>query len=167
MLKRIVFVLALILCISSLAKAAPGASFYSTSGAHPYKPVPGVSIIISPASAPAPANTFNVGLSWAASTSAAGCTSTATPACSNFGYNVFVGTASGGEGSTPINASLLTALTYSYPVTLTSSAQTFYFVVQAVETIAGLGTLSSANSNEASAAFPALPAPPTSLVATP
>jgi hypothetical protein len=148
--------------------AAPGPQFYASAFAHPRLPdseTPSIRIV--PAGAGMPANTFNVSLSWTASTSAAGCTSTATPACSNFGYNVLVGTTSGGESVTPANSSLITGTTYSYPVTLTGSAQTFYFVVQASETVVGLGTLTSANSNEASASFPGTPAAPTALVAVP
>lgn len=145
------------------AKAAPGNLYHVESATQPR-----VTVTITPAGGGAPANTFNVGLSWTASTSAAGCTSTATPACSNFGYNVFVGTTSGGESATPFNTSVVTGTTFSYSVTLTNSAQTFFFVVGSTETIVGLGTIvSSSNSNEASASFPGLPTPPTSLVATP
>lgn len=160
-MKRTLICLTLLCCIASSAKASPGRLY------HVETTTERVTVTITPASGAAPANTFNVGLSWTASTSAAGCTPTSTPACSNFGYNLFVGTTSGGEGTTPVNSSLITGTTYSYAVTLTSNAQTFFFVVQAAETVAGLGTLSSANSNEASAAFPGIPAPPTSLVATP
>ena len=160
-MKRMLISLALLLCIVSPALASPGRLYHVESATER------VTVTITPAGGAAPANTFNVGLNWTASTSAAGCTSTSTPACSNFGYNVFVGTTSGAEGTTPVNSSLITGTTYSYAVTLTGTAQTFFFVVQAAETVAGLGTLSSANSNEASASFPAIPTPPTSLVATP
>jgi hypothetical protein len=154
-------ILALALFVPT-AHAGPGPRFYSTVGFHPYKPVPGWTITVSPAAA---TNQFNVGLSWTASASAATCTSANN--CSNFGYNVYEGTTSGGEGSTPVNSALVTGTSYSYPVTLTASAQTFYFVVEAVETITSIGTVTSSNSNEASVSFPATPAPPTSLTATP
>ena len=133
--------------------------------AAPKKALPEVKITITPMAAAGATNQFNVTLTWTASSSAASCTSANN--CSNFGYNVFEGATSGGEGTTPVNASLVTGTTYSYAVTLTSTAQTFYFVVQANETIASVGTLVSANSNEASVSFPATPAAPTSLTAAP
>jgi hypothetical protein len=166
-IRNILIFLALFLCAGSRAQAAPGKLYHRetpTSGIElKIEMVPSVPAAVGGA----PPASFTVGLSWTASTSAASCTSTATPACSNFGYNVFVGTTSGGEGTTPVNSALLTGTTYSYPVTLTSSAQTFYFVVQAVGTYAGIGAINSANSNEASAAFPPAPAPATALTATP
>jgi len=101
-------------------------------------------------------------LTWIASTSAASCVS---PGCT-FGYNVFRGTASGGESTTPLNGTTpLTALTYSDSITLTSSLQSYYYVVQAVETASGISA-SSANSNEVSATFPGVPAAPVVSVTT-
>jgi hypothetical protein len=160
MLRRISIFLALFSFLASSAFAAPGKLYHRetpTSGIElKVEIVPGVPAAVGGA----PPNTFTIILTWAASSSAAGCTSSATPACSNFGYNVFEGTASGGEGTTPINSAPVTALTYSYPVSLTSTATTYYFVVQAVETLAGIGTANSVNSNEVSVAFPAAPVAP-------
>ena len=142
-----------------------GSAFIRPVRASAEKALPEVKITITPMAAAGATNQFSVVLNWTASSSAATCTSANN--CSNFGYNVFEGTTSGGEGTTPVNASLVTGTTYSYAVTLTSTAQTFYFVVQANETIASVGTLVSANSNEASVSFPAIPAAPTSLTAAP
>lgn len=62
-------------------------------------------------------------------------------------YNVFRGTASGGEGTTPINASPLLALTYT-DATVTPGTG-YYYTVEAVDS-AG----SSGPSNEAAAKIP-------------
>lgn len=105
--------------------------------------------------APPPA-THGANLSWTASTSASTCLSTSTPACT-LTYNVFVGSTSGGESATAFNTAPITGTTYDFAITPTGSIQNFYFVVQAVETI-GTVTLTSANSNEVSVSFPALPA---------
>jgi hypothetical protein len=80
------------------------------------------------------------------------------PNCT-FGYNVFKGTVAGAESLTPLNSIPLTALTYTDTITLTSSLQTYFYVVQAVETASGI-TANSANSNEVSATFPGVPAAP-------
>jgi len=74
-------------------------------------------------------------------------------------FNVFRGTAPGTEGATPINAAPLTTMAYVDPATLTANAQTFYYVVQAVETSGGI-VATSPNSNEVSATFPGIPAAP-------
>jgi len=102
-------------------------------------------------------------LSWTASASVSGCVSPCT-----ITYNVFRGTAPGAESATPINSSAVTPDTYTDPVTLTTSTQTFYYTIQAVETFGGV-TQSSASSVEVSATFPssAPPAPPTAPAATP
>jgi hypothetical protein len=106
----------------------------------------------------AQASGHSVGLSWTASTSAAGCTSPCT-----FGYNVFRGTTSGGESTTPLNATPITGTTYTdSTITLGSSAVTYYYVVQAEETV-GTVVATAANSNEVSATFPGVPAPATAL----
>ena len=110
--------------------------------------------------AAAGATSYSAALSWTASTSAASCTSPCT-----FGYNVYRGTTSGGENlTTPLNSSVVTGTTYSD--TTVALGNTYYYVVQAVETTGGL-TLTSASSNEASVTFPAAPAAPTALTATP
>jgi hypothetical protein len=98
-------------------------------------------------------------LTWTASTSAAACSSTATPPCT-FGYNVFRGTAAGGESTTPLNAAPITGTSYTDPVTLASSPATYYYTVTAVETVNSI-SVSSAYSNEASISYPGVPAPPT------
>jgi hypothetical protein len=96
-----------------------------------------------------------VTLTWAASSGAASCTAPCT-----FGYNVYRGSGPGAETSTPLNATPLTALTYKdTTVVLGSAPVTYYYVVQAVETV-GTVTVTSANSNEVSAAFPGVPAAP-------
>jgi|SRR5208283_1206991 len=94
-------------------------------------------------------------LTWVASTSAASCTA---PLCT-FGYNVFRGTAAGAESSTPLNSAPLTVLTYSDAVTLTSSVQSYFYYVEAVETASGIAS-PSVPSNEVSATFPGVPAAP-------
>lgn len=100
-------------------------------------------------------------LTWGASPSAVSCTAPCT-----FGYNVFRGTATGAESATPQNSAPLPALVYFDAVTLTSSPQTYFYVVQAVETVGGV-TVSSGPSNEVSVTFPGIPAAPPTLVATP
>jgi lysophospholipase L1-like esterase len=100
----------------------------------------------------------SVALSWTASTSAASCSTRCT-----FGYNIFRGTTSGAESTTPLNSSPITSTSYmDTAVTLGSSPVTYYYKVQSVETISGV-TVRSSFSNEASATFPALPAAPTAL----
>lgn len=96
-------------------------------------------------------------LTWTASASAAGCISPCI-----LEYNVHRGTAAGAEGSAPINASLISGLTYTDPVTLTSNSQTFFYTVEVVETSGGI-TDNSGPSNEVSVTFPGLPAPATGL----
>jgi hypothetical protein len=94
-------------------------------------------------------------LTWVASTSAAACVA---PNCT-FAYNVFKGTAAGAESSTPLNSTPLTALTYTDAITLTSSIQSYFYYVEAVETASGI-TSPSVPSNEVSATFPGVPAAP-------
>jgi hypothetical protein len=94
-------------------------------------------------------------LTWTASTSAAGCVSP----CA-FGYNVYQGSATGAENlATPVNASLIIGISFTVPITLTANPQTFYFVVEAVETSGGV-TASSVPSTEVSTTFPGTPTPP-------
>ncbi|MDT5011669.1 MAG: trimeric autotransporter adhesin, partial [Mycobacterium sp.] len=67
------------------------------------------------------------------------------------GYNIFEGTKSGGEGTTPINTAPLPATARGYTVKGLSNTHTYYFTVQAVNAIG-----SSASSKEATAT-PAAP----------
>ena len=62
------------------------------------------------------------------------------------GYNVYRGTTSGGESSTPLNSSPLPAGTTSYHDTTVVAGNTYYYVVKAIDNSAV-----SASSNEASA----------------
>ncbi len=103
----------------------------------------------------------SVALTWTASTSAAACVSPCT-----FGYNVYRGTTAGAEDmAAPINgATPVTGTTFSD--TNVALGTTYYYVIQAVE-VTGSLTLTSADSNEASATFPPAPAPPPSLAAVP
>src|SRR5690242_4538980 len=50
-------------------------------------------------------------------------------------YNVFRGTVSGAESSTPQNTITITGTSYIDPVTLTNSPQTYFYTVEAVETV--------------------------------
>lgn len=103
----------------------------------------------------------SVTLTWTASTSASCLTATTNP-CASFGYIVYRGTISGGE-NVQLNTTPITTNTYmDSTITLTSSPQTFYYYVEAVETSGGI-VVSSAPSNEVSTAFPGLPSPPTSV----
>jgi fibronectin type 3 domain-containing protein len=79
-----------------------------------------------------------VNLSWTASASAA------------TGYNVYRGTTSGGESSSPLNSTPLAAGTTSYQDTTAVAGNTYYYVVKAVNASA----LSSI-SNEVTVAIPA------------
>lgn len=127
--------------------------------------VPANSPVAQPGTACGTGVTHCVVLSWTASTSAAACLTTGTPPCT-FGYNVFRGTATGAEGSIPLNASLVTGATFTDPITLTSSPQTFFYTVVGVETVNGV-TVISTPSNEASASFPGIPTSPSGTTATP
>ncbi len=65
------------------------------------------------------------------------------------GYNVYRGTASGGEGATPLNSSPITGTTY-IDVNV-QTGQTYYYMVTAVSSD---GNTQSADSNQASASVP-------------
>lgn len=97
----------------------------------------------------ATATSHSVALTWTESSS---CTSPCI-----ITYNLFRGTTAGGEGTTPINSSPITGLTYTD--TNVSLGTTYYYVLEAVET-SGTLVLTSPNSNEVSATFPNAPAAP-------
>jgi len=65
------------------------------------------------------------------------------------GYNVYRGTASGGESATPLNSSPINGTTYTDATV--QAGQTYYYVVTAV---ASDDATQSANSNEVSATVP-------------
>lgn len=90
-------------------------------------------------------------LTWGASTPGT-CAGTPTLA-----YNVFRGTTAGGEGTTPLNATPLTVLTFSD--TTVALGTTYFYKVQATE-VCGNFTLLSAFSNEVTAIFPSAPTAP-------
>ena len=75
-------------------------------------------------------------------------TASATPGL--MGYNVYRGTAPGGESSTPLNSTPINGMSYT-DENVTARA-TYYYVVTAV---ASDGTTQSTNSNEAIASVPA------------
>jgi hypothetical protein len=90
----------------------------------------------------------SVTLNWTASTT------------SGVTYNCFRGTASGAESTTPLNGNVITGTTYTD--TTVVGGTTYYYTCESV-----LAGVSSAPSNEASAAVPAVPAAPTGVTATP
>jgi hypothetical protein len=65
------------------------------------------------------------------------------------GYNVYRGTASGAESTTPVNSTIVTGTTYVD--TAVTAGTKYYYVVTAV---AANGAIESGNSNEASATVP-------------
>jgi hypothetical protein len=67
------------------------------------------------------------------------------------GYNVYRGTATGGESSAPLNATPLAAGVTSFHDTSVVAGNTYFYVVQAID-----GPAVSANSNQASAKVPAI-----------
>ena len=81
------------------------------------------------------------------------------PAGTITGYNIYRGTASGGESNTPLNAAPLAATAASYQDASVSAGGTYYYVVQALN-----GTSTSPNSSEA---FVSVPASGTAPAASP
>jgi hypothetical protein len=83
----------------------------------------------------------------------------------SIGYNVYRGTTSGGEGSTPLNSSPIdvncSGTTCTYTDTAVSPGVTYYYILKATNTSTGILSIAS---NEASATVPI--APPTGLSAT-
>jgi fibronectin type 3 domain-containing protein len=65
------------------------------------------------------------------------------------GYNVYRGTSSGGEGSTPLNSTPINGT--SYVDTNVTAGMTYYYVVTSV----GSNGVQSAPSNETEASVPA------------
>jgi YHS domain-containing protein len=98
-----------------------------------------------------PGNT-TVALKWTVPTSNGGSPIT--------GYNVYEGTRSGGESTTPVNRTTLITTT-GYTVTGLTNGTTYYFTVEAVNALG-----SSAASNQASATPATVPGAPTGLSAT-
>ena len=76
------------------------------------------------------------------------------------GYDVYVGTKSGGESSTPVNSKPLAPTARGYTATGLVNGTTYYFVVKAINPV-GTG----AASNQASASPRTVPSAPTSLKA--
>ena len=76
------------------------------------------------------AGVASVKLAWTAASSSGGSAVT--------GYNVYAGTVSGGESSTPLNASPLAATVTTYTATGLSNGRTYFFTVKAINAI-GLG----------------------------
>jgi hypothetical protein len=150
----------LILVSLAIAAATPAHTkdFYAGAFATPRSETP----TLAAAAGQSGGGSHQVTLTWTASTSAAGCTSPCT-----FGYIVFRGTASGSE-NTQLNAVPATATTFvDSTVTLGSSPITYFYYVEAVETVGGV-TVASGPSSEASATFPGIPAAPAGpVVATP
>lgn len=150
-----------IFALAILAGSAIAAPAHDYSGAYLHPRVPADQPALS-AAAGQSGSGHSVALAWAASTSAASCS---TPCV--FGYNVFRGTATGGESPTPLNSAPLTGTTFTdTTVTLGSAPITYFYTVVAVETVSGV-TVASGPSNEASATFPGIPTAPASFTATP
>lgn len=157
-MKRTFFAVVLVLLCAFSAQAK---GFYSGAFAHP-APAAAPSSGMAARMAQASNGGLYAQLNWTASASCSNLPSGATCA-----YNVFRGTTSGGEGTTAINASLISGTTYSdAAVALTSSNQTFYYTVETVVTLSGGIVVSSTASNEASVTFPAQPLPPTLVTGT-
>ena len=98
---------------------------------------PALTVPTAPTGLMATPSNQQVALSWAAPSSDGGSTIT--------GYNVYEGTASGGESATPVNGGTLVTAT-NYAVTGLTNGTQYFFTVKAVNSVG-----SSSASNEASA----------------
>lgn len=97
-------------------------------------------------------------LTWTASTSAATCLSTSTPACTG-SYLIFEGPASGQESTTPLTT--VSGLTYTdNGATMNAYLGSTRCYQVAFQEAVGTLTLVSANSNEACFSFPTIPSAP-------
>jgi fibronectin type 3 domain-containing protein len=74
---------------------------------------------------------------------------TASPTSPIAGYDIYRGTASGGESSTPLNSSPVSGITFADENV--QAGTTYYYVVT---TVSSVGSRQSADSNEASAKVP-------------
>ena len=103
-------------------------------------------------------------LTWTASTAAATCLGTSNPPCS-YGYQIFEGSSTGSETTTPLNDTLITGTSYAdtEPTQNAYLGTTRCWVVQFQETI-GTVTVNSSSSNEACYTWPVQPAPPGQVV---
>ncbi len=119
-------------------------SFGSTTGSEVTATPVSLGVPGSPTLNSATANTSSVTLGWSAPSSNGG--------SAILGYNVFVGTAPGGESSTPVNSLLITGS--GATVNSLNSGTRYYFTVRAVNSVG-----SSASSNELSST-PGLPGSP-------
>lgn len=168
-MKQIFLAIAVLLFLGGMAKAQVAAptiekEIYSTSLTP--KQLAILNLVPFPAQVTNPCGTAThcTILTWDASSSQASCLSTGTPPCA-WTYNVLKGISSGGEATAPINTSAITALTYIDPITLTSAPQTYFYEVEAQETVTeanGTVVAQSSPSNEASASFPGQPSSPAS-----
>ena len=132
-----------VVATNSVGNSAPSAAS---------SPVIPVTVPGAPTGLSATAGNTTVALNWAAPTSNGGSAIT--------GYNVYEGTRSGGESTTPVNRTTLVTTT-SYTVTGLTNGATYYFTVKAVNAVG-----SSTASNQASATPATVPGTPTGLSAT-
>ncbi|HWG72759.1 MAG TPA: fibronectin type III domain-containing protein, partial [Acidimicrobiales bacterium] len=110
-----------------------------------------------PSAVGATAGSGQVSLAWTAPASDGGSAVT--------GYNVYEGTAAGGEATTPVNGSTpLAATTTSYVVGGLTNGTTYFFTIKAVNSVGTSGPSDEVSATPA--APPAVPGAPTGLAAT-